>query len=214
MGQPFFSVIITTFNRAKLLKRALDSLTKQTEEDWEAIIIDDGSTDNTKEGILSFLFRFHNIGYVFHQQNRGSGYSKNEGLKQSSGEYVTFLDSDDEYLPEHLSIRKKILIENPDIDLFHGGVKIIGNPYVPDIENPGKLIHIDNCIIGGTLFIKREQSLEIGGFPDMRFGEDYEFYQRALKNKFKIMKTEEQTYVYHRDGEDSLCGNSNQKINT
>ncbi len=209
MVQPFFSVIITSFNRAKLLKKALDSLTKQTEEDWRAIIIDDGSTDKTKEVVLPFLFRYHNISYIFNHQNRGSGYSKNKGLKHSTGKYVTFLDSDDRYFPKHLSIRKKILTDNPGIDLLHGGVKIIGNPYVPDIENPGKLIHLDNCIIGGTLFVKREAALRIGGFADMRFGEDYDFYQRAIKNNLRILKTQEKTYVYHRDGEDSLCGNVN-----
>ena len=206
--QPFFSVIICTFNRAALLCRAIDSLLSQTEADWEAIIINDGSIDNTKENIFKYLKQNPNIKY-FEQENHGSGYSKNEGLMQSSGQYITFLDSDDEYMTEHLSIRKKILLENPDIDLIHGRAKIIGNPYVPDIENPGKQIHLDNCIIGGTLFIKRESTLQIGGFTDMRFGEDYEFYQRALKNNFIIMKTEVQTYIYHRDGEDSLCSRGN-----
>jgi len=191
-------------NRAALLCRALDSLLNQTESDWEAIIIDDGSTDNTKEIITNYLEQNQNIKYFYHD-NHGSGYSKNEGLKLSSGKYVTFLDSDDEYMPEHLALRKKILLENPSLELIFGGAKIIGNPYVPDIENQCKQIHLDNCIIGGTLFIKRESAMRIGGIADMRFGEDYEFYQKALKNNFRIMKTEEQTYVYHRDGEDSLC---------
>ncbi|TAL69012.1 MAG: glycosyltransferase family 2 protein [Bacteroidetes bacterium] len=208
---PFFSVIICTFNRAALLNRALDSLLHQPESDWEAIIIDDGSTDNTKEILNKYLEQNQNIKYFF-QENHGSGYSKNEGLKQSSGRYISFLDSDDEYLHEHLTSRKKILLENSTIDLLYGGAKIIGNPYVPDFENPGKQIHLDNCIIGGTLFIKREMALKIGGFSALRFGEDYEFFQRAIKHNFKIMKTEEPTYVYHRDGDDSLC-DSKKKIN-
>ncbi len=176
----------------------------QTETDWEAIIIDDGSTDNTKEIISKYLKQHPKIKYFFHE-NHGSGFSKNEGLMQSTGQYITFLDSDDEYLPEHLSSRKKILLAHPEIDLLYGGTKIIGNPYVPDIENPGKQIHLDNCIIGGTLIIKRESALQIGGFKSLRFGEDYEFYQRALKNNFRIIKNEEHTYIYHRDGGDSLC---------
>lgn len=201
---PFFSVIICTYNRAELLSRALDSLLNQSESDWEAIIIDDGSTDNTKEIVTQYSEKNKSIKYFYHE-NHGSGYSKNEGLKNSSGQYITFLDSDDEYIPEHLVSRKNILLENPSLDLLFGGVKIIGNPFVPDIENPGKQIHLDNCIIGGTLFIKRESAIKIDGFANMRFGEDYEFYQRAIKNNFRIMKTDEQTYVYHRDGEDSLC---------
>ncbi|MBI5323918.1 MAG: glycosyltransferase family 2 protein [Ignavibacteriae bacterium] len=201
---PFFSVIICTFNRTGLISRAIDSLLNQTEKDWEAVIIDDGSTDNTKEIVNNYLEKQSNINYFF-QKNHGSGYSKNEGLNNSSGQYITFLDSDDEYLPEHLSNRKKILLAHPEIDLLHGGAIIIGNPYVPDIENPGKPIHLDNCIVGGTLFIERDTALKIGGFKSLRFGEDYEFYQRALKNNFRIMKTEDQTYIYHRDGEDSLC---------
>jgi glycosyltransferase involved in cell wall biosynthesis len=92
---PFFSVIITTYNRADLLVRALDSLICQTENDWEAIIIDDGSNDDTAERISPFLNSEKRIVYI-RQQRRGASVAKNTGIFLSKGKYITFLDSDDE----------------------------------------------------------------------------------------------------------------------
>ena len=96
---PFFSVIITTYNRKKLLERALSSLLNQTEKDWEVVLIDDGSEDGTSEMIPAYQKKIPRFSYVY-QENKGFIQAKNEGIRRSKGEYLTFLDSDDEWLPE------------------------------------------------------------------------------------------------------------------
>lgn len=201
---PFFSVIICTYNRAKLLPRALDSLLNQSEADWEAIIVDDGSDDNTAEILLEYMRRDERFRYMRHR-NRGAGLSRNAGLLAACGFFVTFLDSDDEYLPEHLALRREMLHAYQQIDLLHGGAKIIGNAYVPDKNNISLQIHLSDCVIGGTFVIRRTRALEIGGFGAMRYADDADFYERAELAGFIIGKTDAATYIYHRDTPDSLC---------
>jgi len=94
------SVIIPTYNRALLLSRAVQSVLDQTYQDFELIIIDDGSTDNTGEVINSF----HNkkIKYIQHKKNEGAATARNRGIRASRGEYIAFLDSDDEWLQRKL----------------------------------------------------------------------------------------------------------------
>lgn len=201
---PFFSVIITSFNRAKLLPRALSSLVNQTEKDWEAIIIDDGSKDGSYDIVKGYCMKYDNIRYLFHS-NRGTGLSRNAGILSSCGLFITFLDSDDEYHKEHLSSRKRMLIENSDIEMIYGGCDIIGEPYVPDKYNPGGKIHLDKCVVGGTFVVKRETAIRLGGFPDLRFGDDTEFFAKAMEKGINMRNTDERTYIYHRDSEDSIC---------
>ncbi|MBS1538101.1 MAG: glycosyltransferase family 2 protein [Bacteroidetes bacterium] len=201
---PFYSVIIPTFNRATLLPRALESLLQQTETDWEAIICDDGSNDGTFGIAQKFIGLNQNIRYHYHS-NRGTGLTRNAGLVAACGLFVTFLDSDDEYLPEHLSIRKEILWDYPEVDLLHGGVEIIGNPFVADKDNPKKKIHLSKCVIGGTFVINRISALDIGGFSALRYADDADFFGRAQTAGFTIGETDAATYKYYRDTPDSLC---------
>jgi glycosyltransferase involved in cell wall biosynthesis len=204
MPKPYFSVIICTFNRKALIGRAINSLLSQKENEWEAIIIDDGSVDKSFEVIEPLIRDNHKFNYVYHS-HQGVSKSRNLGINIAQGSFVTFLDSDDEYAPNHLSKRKKVLTSNPDIEILHGGFEIIGNPYVPDITQPGKMVHLSECVVGGTFFIKVSVFVNIGVFPDVSFGEDFHFFNKALQNGVKIAKIEDKTYIYHRDNEDSIC---------
>ena len=200
---PIVSVILPTYNREKLLPRAVDSVLKQTFEKWELLIVDDGSEDNTYEYVNKFISNDKRIKCV-KQQNMKLPIALNNGIALASGKYVTFLGSDDEYLPEHLELRVKILEENPDVDFLHGGVKIIGNPYVPDKNDITKKIHLDKCVIGGTFFAKREVFIKLNGFKNIFYSEDSEFFERAEKI-FTVRKVDFKTYVYHRDTESGIC---------
>src|SRR5690554_4919043 len=186
MDHPFFSIVITTYNRADLLSRALDSLNSQSSPSWEAILIDDGSMDGTEEKIRPYL-------------------NKNNGISLTKGEYVTFLDSDDEYLADHLESRHEILQKNKDIDFLHGGVKIIGDPYVPDLHNPKNPIHLSKCAIGGSFFVKHNIIIKLNGFSGSVLGMDAHLLEKAQRNKVKILRIEEpRTYIYHRENLDSF----------
>ena len=203
---PFFSVIITSYNRAHLLTRALRSLILQTEKDWEAIIIDDGSTDNTLSAITPYLALNHKIVYI-RQASKGCVESKNSGILRSTGKYITFLDSDDEFGTDHLATRKAILTQNTAIDFLHGGVKIIGSPYVPDRFNYSKMIHLLDCAIGGTFFIERKLAFRLKGFNPISLGHDADFMERAAGLDATIFKTELPTYIYHRETQNSITNN-------
>lgn len=202
-NSPFFSVILTTRNRSALLTRALNSLMSQTENDWEAIIIDDGSTDDTAEKVALFLKQEEKITYVW-QESQGVVGAKNKGILLSKGKYITFLDSDDEYYPCHLQSRKMILKANPNAGFLYGGIKITGSQYVPDRRDYRKMIHLNDCIIGGTFFIKRDLCLALGGFADMPLGHDADFFDSINTLGIFKIKTTERTYVYHRENPNSI----------
>lgn len=208
--EPFFSVVVTTYNRSILLKRALQSLIQQTETDWEAIIIDDGSTDNTQFEIKPFL-NDHRLQFIY-QKNTGYSLAKNSGMFLAKGKYITFLDSDDEYVLNHLETRKQILTRHPEIDFLYGGLSVIGNEYVPDRFDNRKLIHLDDCVIGGTFFIKKELALSLNGFRDIEMGSDADFFERVGATNSVIQKTSIPTYIYHRENPDSLTNIMMEKI--
>lgn len=201
---PFFSVIVTCHNRAHILERALHSLQKQDLRDWECIIVNDGSTDETDLIISSWLLSDDRFRYLKHG-HRGQALTKNAGILASSGLFITFLDSDDEYMPDHLSMRKAMLEEYPYLDLLHGGVSVIGDPFVPDMHDPTQMIHLSDCIIGGTFVFSKSAIHSLNGFDNISYGDDTKLYEKAEHAGMNIAKTDYPSYVYHRDMPDSLC---------
>jgi glycosyltransferase involved in cell wall biosynthesis len=201
--QPFFSIIITTFNRGNILKRALDSLISQTEHDWEAVVVDDESSDNTYLKIAPYLKSNHKIRYL-RKLHSGESLSKNAGISVSKGKIISFLDSDDEYNPVHLKSRKAILLENPGIQFLYGGARIIGNQYVPDRYDNKKRINLKDCVIGGTFFIERNILLQLKGFRNIYLGTDADLFDRASAAGVTMKETKIPTYIYHRENEDSI----------
>ena len=96
-----FSIIIPTYNRADLIPKTIRSVQNQTFEDWECIIVDDGSTDNTKSIIEDIIKQDSRFKYVY-QENAERSAARNNGIRNSSGQLICFLDSDDHFLPNHL----------------------------------------------------------------------------------------------------------------
>jgi glycosyltransferase involved in cell wall biosynthesis len=201
------SVIITLFNSGKFYKRALRSLLDQTFRNYEVIIVDDGSEDNVENEIFRMLKSNENepenIKYLRHS-NRGHPLSLNSGILISSGKYITFLDSDDEYSYNHLELRVKYFKKN-NVDLIFSPAKLTGDEkdfFVPDRRNKKKLIHINKCVIGGTIFGKREVLFDLNGFRNI-YSHDSDLVKRAEKN-FKVVKLDVPTYIYHRDNPGSV----------
>ena len=195
----FFSVIICTYNRARLLPRALDSLLAQSETDWEAIIIDDGSTDNTSEVVERYVSICPNIRLFQRSVNRGIAAARNIGIRLSTGRFVAFLDSDDEYAVDHLAVRRKILQNDRDIRMLHGGLQIVGNPFVVDKDNPSQKIHLAECEVGGTFVINRDVFQEVGGFDDIAYAEDSVFFESAVESGVHCHAVSHPSYIYYRN---------------
>lgn len=201
--KPYFSIVMATYNRAHLLPRALDSVLSQNEKDWELIVIDDGSEDNTSALIQDYLENCENINYYF-QENKGFIQAKNAGIEKAKGKFISFLDSDDAYEKDHLELRKQILEKHPEIDFLHGGVRIVGQPYVPDVNNPGEKIHLSECFIGGTYFMNKNAIEKLKGFGSTALETDFDMMSRAKKAGLHIVKTDFPTYVYYRDAGSSI----------
>ncbi len=176
---PFFSVITCTWNRAHLLQRAIDSLVGQTETSWEAIVVDDGSTDHTEEVIQSYIVKDERIRYVRHPNNVGVAAARNTGIRYAQGTWITFLDSDDAYAPEHLTRRRTCIENNAHGEMLVGGYTVIGDPYVADRFDPTKRIHVNECVVGGTFVIHKGVFQRIGVFANIPYADDSEFFDRA-----------------------------------
>lgn len=199
---PLVSVIMPVYNREFYLKRAINSILRQTYQNWELIVIDDGSSDYSPFIAEEFAIISDKINLIIQEHSKLPS-AKNTGIRYSNGELITFLDSDDEYKENHLELRVDYFINHPEVDLIHGGAEIIGDEFVPDKNNPDKLIHLSKCVIGATFFAKRKLFIELNGFRDVPYSEDSEFLERAM-NKFIVRKVDFPTYVYHREIEDSI----------
>ncbi len=132
------SVVIPTFNRAELIERALYSVLSQTYSNLEVIIVDDASSDNTQDQIQTSQQADHRIQYIRHESNRGAQAARNTGIRAAKGEYIAFLDSDNEWLPGKLQ-RQMALFSHRDNSpsvVYCGYIKVsengnILNKYLP-----------------------------------------------------------------------------------
>jgi glycosyltransferase involved in cell wall biosynthesis len=116
------SVVIPTYNYARFLGEAIQSVLDQTYKDLEIIVVDDGSTDNTGEVVSSFTDA--RVKYL-RQENRGVAAAQNTGIKASHGEYISILGSDDLYLPQNLEDKVKVLDSHPDIGLVYSDAYLL-----------------------------------------------------------------------------------------
>jgi glycosyltransferase involved in cell wall biosynthesis len=114
---PLFSIVIPTYNRGNFLPQTINSVLMQDFEDFEILLIDDGSTDNTAEVIRPFTEKESRVKY-YYKENAERGAARNFGIKNSTGNYVIFLDSDDEFLQGHLTEMKKLIVKYPKINFF------------------------------------------------------------------------------------------------
>ncbi len=207
---PTISVILTFYNRADYLKRSIGSLLNQSFKDWELIAVDDGSDDESYEILQKYVGNAKNI-KIIRQNNMKLPASRNTGILASSGKYITFLDSDDEYKPDHLLERVNFMNNHPAIDLIRGGADIIGNEYVRDKNDLQKFIHLSECKIGATFFGRRHVFLALQGFKNIEYSEDSDFWERAEK-LFNTTKVLFETYIYHRDAPDSITNTISRDI--
>ena len=112
------SIVIPTHNRAHLIRRAIGSVLNQIYQDFEIIIVDDASTDNTREVVESL--NDQRIRYIRHENKRGAAAARNTGITSASGKYIAFQDSDDKWLPEKLGRQVEILESSPsEVGVVH-----------------------------------------------------------------------------------------------
>ncbi|MGQ9561559.1 MAG: glycosyltransferase family 2 protein [Candidatus Oleimicrobiaceae bacterium] len=199
-------IVLCTFNRAHLIERAIASVVAQTYAHWRLLVVDDGSVDQTSALILRLQREEKRISYV-RLEHGGLARARNAGIARGSAPFLTFIDADDEYLPEHLALRMSYLAAHPEVDLIHGGVELVGDErdhYVVDAHDPSRLIHLRNCCIGATLFGRRALFVALAGFRPLPYSSESDFLARA-EQQFRVVKVEWPTYRYHLEPEDRAC---------
>ena len=203
-----FSIIVPVYNRPSEVNELLQSMTVQTDMDFEVIIVEDGSTDQCEEICEHFKDRL-NITY-YYKDNSGPGQSRNYGCIQATGDYYIFLDSDCILPPDYMEIVKKELNHNP-VDAFGGPDRAH-----PDFSPLQKAINysMTSLFTTGGIRGKSEKlmkflprSFNMGysaevwktteGFSTMRFGEDIDMSIRILQNGFQT-KLIKEAFVYHK----------------
>jgi len=195
------TVITAAYNHALFLRGAVESVRSQVHQDWEHLVIDDGSTDETPQ-VLAGLCRDNRVNEAklrtFRTGHQGSPAALNAGLAKARGEWVAFLDADDEYLPDHLGLMLETLGGR---DLALGRFILINcsehsRPVVPDFYHPGQEIEvekIESCT--GLLFGRRELFLEMGGFHAVQ-SSDTDLFNRMRQAGCGWNRASRPTYLY------------------
>ena len=196
MNTPNVSIVIPTFNRAELLQQTLASLHQQTFENWEAIVVDDGSNEETAQVMLQISQQDPRIKYVKRSRfNSGAPACRNEGTDLAQGKYVIFLDSDDYLAPTALENRIQKMEQNPELDfgvfpcvLFReqpGDIQLLWNTR-KDENDLDRFLCFDPPWQTTSPIWKRESLTELGGWNEaLPSWQDFEFHVRALVQNLK-----------------------------
>lgn len=187
---PLVSVVIPTYDRAEFVLDAIESVLAQGYTDYEIIIVDDGSSDNTKD-ILSPLIRKNIIKY-YHQSNQGEASARNLGIAISRGEYIAFLDSDDLFEPEKLEVQVKYLLDHPEVGLVHSCfVKFDNDGRDLGYRNtswftgkiyPQILLYWTTLMAIDTVIVPRKVFNEVGMFDvGLKMGPDLDMWRRIAR---------------------------------
>jgi glycosyltransferase involved in cell wall biosynthesis len=201
-SSPAVSVIIPCHNTAKYLGEAIESVLAQTYPNFEIIVVDDGSTDDTPQVVKSFDDK--RIRYVY-QENKGLAAARNTGICHSRGQYLTFLDADDTFLPDKLMVQTTFLKNYPEIGLVAGGYLRTdgqGKPFFenrliePKILQPEELLVVNVLHVPSTLI--RRHWIERAGFFDesLPAAEDWDFHCRLAILDCKMFRTTDVVCTY------------------
>lgn len=200
--QPLVSIIVPCYNKAEYLSEALDSVKKQTYNNWECIIVNDGSLDNTEEIAKLYTIKDTRFKYLY-QQNQGVSVARNNGINASNGEYILPLDADDIIDPTYVEKAINHYIHNPSTKLVYCkydtfGLQI-GDANVPDY-NYEELLW--TCMIPCCSVFKRvDFNRTIGYNPIMKEGyEDWDFLLSFLDRSSIVYRIDEVLFHYRKTG--------------
>ncbi len=209
-----FTVVVTTYNYAHLLSDALRALAAQTVNDFELLIVDDGSTDNTEEIVEQFHPRFQNCHYL-KKPNGGTADARNHGVQRARGTHVAILDADDVWSPRYLEAVRQKFQSTPQTEaVFCDGVRILGDgrvlrpvfpPGLAPLEGPINSVEslfslCDNFLPSGMVFLKSLYD-RIGAF-DTRFshGDDVDWVIRAAMAGADCQRIDQKLFLHRFHG--------------
>jgi hypothetical protein len=188
---PRFTVLVPTYNQAEFLPACLESLRAQTFTDWEAVVVDDGSTDATPQVLADYAAKDPRI-RPFRQSNGGVGAALNHALREAQGQWICWLSSDDLFLPETLATFGAAQGEHPEVRFFHGDFLELLHPGgalrpgpadrartlpAPALQT-AQFLH-GNYLHGISICVQRSLFVEVGPFkPELRYAQDMDMWFR------------------------------------
>ena len=197
-NNPLVSIIVPCYNQATYLAETLDSVLAQTYTNWECVIVNDGSPDNTEEIANHYISKDKRFCYLY-QENMGLAMARNNGIRKSSGTYILPLDSDDIIADTYIEKAVRMFSQNRDVKLVYCKAKFFGKaneewdlPYYK-YEN----LLWDNIIFCSALYRRKDFDNTIGYNPNMKGGlEDWDFWLTLLKPTDKVCRIEEILFSY------------------
>lgn len=202
MTEPLISIVMPAYNAENTIKDAIQSVINQTYRNWELIIVDDCSKDNTCDVIKTYLIPNGKIRLLQNQHNSGVSITRNCGVSATNGNWIAFLDSDDMWMPDKLEKQLNIIRQNRNADLVYTGSSFIdtaGNPsgyilHVPKNISYTKLLK-QNLISCSSTLIRKELILKYPmQYDDMH--EDYAVWLQILKNGGHAYGVDEPLLIY------------------
>lgn len=194
------SVIIATYRRSETLKRAIESVLNQTYNDIELIVVDDNADAEWNAEVSNIVNIHPAVKYIQNKENKGSAMTRNIGISKAEGEFITFLDDDDIYLPEKIEHQLNDMIKHnadfsvTDLLLYNERDKMIDKrirSYITDYS-PEQLLksHLMHHITGtDTLMFKKSYLEKIGGFPPIDVGDEFYLMKEAICGGGKLVYT-------------------------
>jgi glycosyltransferase involved in cell wall biosynthesis len=186
---PRFSIVVPAYNAAETLPETLDALIAQSHSDWEAIVVDDGSSDDTLHIASSYAARDGRFRAI-HQDNQGTAGAYNTGVASARGDFIVMCSADDVLLPEHLLTFDSFILANPGYDIFssngymwHPGLSkdpVYYDPLSREAHSKSLSDVIRVCFYSVGAVFRRELFGRAGGFRLGIFGEDYDFWLRSM----------------------------------
>ena len=205
--QPLVSVIVATYKRDEILLRALSSLATQTYKNFEIILVDDNANNDWNSRVSEVVEKFKSecpeiaLKYIVNKANQGSAKTRNIGIDASTGEFITFLDDDDIYLPENIEKQIENMLSTnadfgiTDLDMFYDDESLREKRTRDFIKSTEKddLIkyHLMHHLAGtDTMIFKKDYLLKIGGFDPIDVGDEFYLMFKAIENggKFTYLK--------------------------
>ncbi len=188
------SVIIPCFNSEKFIVRAIESVLKQTYFNYEIIIVDNNSTDNTTSIIYNYIKRCPNRIKALHEYKKGAPAARNKGLYEAKGEWIQFLDSDDELLPDKLKHQIEV-VDSSEVDVVVGSTyiykvhddKLLKSIRHTESDNAWKGLLTSRLGITSANLWRREALLAVKGWDENRnSSQEYDLLFRLMKNNFAV----------------------------
>lgn len=206
---PLITVIIPVFNRQLFVRKVVENVFAQNYPALELIIVDDGSTDQTRRIIAGLPY---DIRY-FHQTNEGPASARNRGIRDASGEFIALLDSDDLWPENNLWHLLKEFEMDPELEIVRGYAQLFRTTEDGEMEYTGNFKESFPDYIGAGLY-RRSVFEKVGLFdPEMRFGEDADWFNRAREKDIRILRTEAITLLVQRHGENMTEGKNMVELN-